>query len=236
MNFGKVIGHRGASAYAPENTMAAFKMAKDLGAEWVECDARLTRDGEVVVFHDHHLKRMTDNQHKGWIRWKKYAHLANIDFGDGENLVLLRDLLKTLNKIKLSINIEIKPCFGRVRETTEKVMAIVHEQLRENIDILISSFSWKSLKIVRKLDKDIPIGLIFDRWNPNWRARAKKLSCVSLHCSQKILTHKRIQKIKNAGHIVLAYTVNNEKEAQKLIEMGVDAVFSDYPDLLSRLL
>ncbi len=112
INFGKVIAHRGASAYAPENTKAAFIKAKELGAQWIECDAKLTWDNEIVIFHDSRLKRLTGTF--GWIRWTKYADLAQLDIGRGEQIMRLEELLDLCEEIGLSINIEIKADWGNV--------------------------------------------------------------------------------------------------------------------------
>lgn len=230
IDFGKVIAHRGASAYEPENTLAAFKKAKELGAQWMECDVRLTRDGKVIVFHDNRLNRMTNSA--GWIRWKKHSTLQKLKIGLNERIVHLEELLDFLEEIGLSVNIEIKKDFGRVRKTVKKVMEILHQKPRKNISLLISSFSERSLHEVRKRDKTIHLGLLMEKWNPRWQSLADQLNCVSIHCSKNILTTERILEIKKTGRQVLVFTINNHKEVQQHYHMGVDAVFSDYPDLL----
>lgn len=231
ITFGRVIAHRGASAHAPENTLAAFRKAKELGAQWVECDVRLTRDGEAVIFHDSRLHRTTNG--KGWVRWKRYADLMSLDAGEGERIIRLEELLDCLDSLALSLHLEIKPSFGRVHHTTRKVMHILNQYELKNTEICISSFSPKSLHTVRALHSFIHLGLSMDRWRKNWQKVADQLSCVSVHCSKKILTPDRVLEIKNTGRQVLAYTVNDRAEAEKLYQMGVDTVFSDYSNLLS---
>lgn len=231
-NFKKIIAHRGASAYAPENTLAAFRKAKALGAQWIECDARLTLDGEIVIFHDDHLNRTTNGI--GWVRFKTYAALSQLDAGAGESIIRLETLLDVLDDIDLSINLEIKPSWGKVRQITEKVLAIWHKKPRKNVQMLMSSFSVPTLKIIKECDPLMPIGWNIDRWPTSWQKTADDLACVSIHCSKKIVNSERVSTIKNTGRQVLAYTVNDRVQAEKLFEMGVDAVFSDYPDLLLK--
>lgn len=228
----RVIAHRGASAYAPENTLMAFHKAKELGAEWIECDVQLTSDGEAVIFHDSRLNRTTNGS--GWLRWKKYADIQHLDAGSGEHIIKLEELLRCLEKLLLSVHLEIKPSFWRSKKTAEKVMYILHQhEPQRTRSIHISSFCWKTLHYVRRLDHSIPIALLMDRWNPQWKKTAEQLSCLSIHCSKDILTPQRILEIKNTGRKVLAYTVNHPHDAENLYQMGVDKIFSDYPNLHS---
>lgn len=232
IHFNQVIAHRGASAYHPENTLVAFRKAKELNAQWIECDVRLTRDGEAIIFHDSRLNRTTNGS--GWVRWKKYKNLLHLDAGSGERIIHLEALLDFLESASLSVHLEIKPDFGRAAHTAKKVMKILQQRTCKNVSIVISSFSKKSLKVVRKLDSSVSMGMAMDRWSRSWKFHADKLSCTSVHCSKDILTQERIHEIKNTGRLVLAYTVNDHAEAEALHQMGVDAVFSDYPDLLIK--
>ncbi len=230
-DFGKVIAHRGASAYAPENTLAAFRKAKKLGAKWVECDVQLTKDGKAVIFHDSRLSRTTDGS--GWLKRKNYESLAMLDAGEGEKIPTLEELLVCVNELSLSLHLEIKPSFGRVRQTTETVINILNQASLKNTELCISSFSRRMLHSIHNLNPDISLGMGMDRWNPFWKKSAERLSCISIHCAKNILTPQRVLEIKNTGRQVLAYTVNNPEDAEALYAMGVSAVFSDHPDLLS---
>jgi glycerophosphoryl diester phosphodiesterase len=231
IHFGKVIAHRGASAYAPENTLAAFRKAKELGAAWIECDVQLTKDSEAVIFHDNRLNRTTNGS--GKLKWKTYDALSTLDAGNGEKIPTLQETLECLNHLSLSLHLEIKPSFGRVRKTTETVMNILNQMPLKNGELCISSFSPSMLYAIRALNPNVPLGMALDRWNPFWKRNADRLSCISIHCSKDILTPKRIMDIKNTGRQVLAYTVNTREEAEALYQMGVSAVFSNHPDLLT---
>ena len=224
-----VIAHRGASAFAPENTLAAFRKAKELGAKWVECDVQLTKDGKAIIFHDSRLNRTTNGF--GWVKRKTYTYLSTLDAGKGETIPTLEATLGCLDALSLNLHLEIKPAFSRIRQTSQTVMDILHNTPLKNTKIWVSSFSPHMLYAVRKLDATIPIGLALDHWNPFWKKHAERLSCVSIHCAKRLLTPKRIAAIKNTGRQVLAFTVNNREEAENLYQMGVDAVFSDYPNL-----
>lgn len=232
--FGQIIAHRGASAYAPENTLMAFKHAKMLGAQWIECDVRLTRDGEAVIFHDSRLHRTTNGS--GWVRWKKYADLVQLDAGLGERIVCLKPFLNFLYANNLSLNLEIKPDLGRVSQIVNTVMCILTQHLEKypEHDVLISSFNTKSLRMVRALNQTIPIGLLMHEWDSHWQVIADRLACFSVHCSKQSITAERILAIHDTGRQVLVYTANDRVEAEKLLHLGVDALFSDYPDLLTK--
>jgi len=232
-----IVAHRGASAYAPENTLAAFEKARAMGAQWMECDAKLSLDGEVILFHDSRLNRTTNG--KGWVRSKNYHQLLLLDAGSwfsplykDEKIPLLKDVLAYCNKVLLNMVIEIKPGCLQAKSTAKAVMKIIQSISPLNIQIFLSSFDRDALKQVRLLDKKIPLAMTIHQWNSNWKLLAEALDCSSVHCSERALTKERIEAIKQTGRSVFTYTVNNAHRAETLFEWGVDAIFSDYPDLL----
>ena len=118
----RVIGHRGAAAVAPENTLASLRRAKELGAGWVEFDVKLTRDGAAVLIHDERLERTTDG--RGEVARTTLAELRKLDAGAwfdpafaGERVPTLGDALALCGELGLGINVEVKPCPGREAET-----------------------------------------------------------------------------------------------------------------------
>ena len=120
----KVIGHRGAKAYAPENTLPSIETAADLGVEWVELDVKLTKDNVPIIFHDEGLDRTTSGT--GLVAQTNYEDLRDLDagswFGDSFSSVripTLEEAVDILLKHNLGLNLEIKPCPGREKETAE---------------------------------------------------------------------------------------------------------------------
>ena len=236
----RVIGHRGAAAVAPENTLAGIRAAADAGAAWVEFDVRNTADDVCVLLHDDTLNRTTGDRRK--IAKVTAAELAGLDAGRwfspkfaGERLPTLDQAIGELGRLGLGANIEIKPDPRRA----DRVAASVIQALRENpaagdVPVLISSLDERMLEAVRRLDQDVPIGLLLRRRRRNWRSIADGLGCATLHCRQSWLGPRDVDRYVEAGFAVAVFTVNDRAQADALFQMGVSAVFTDCPaDLLS---
>lgn len=236
-----VIGHRGASGYAPENTKASFRKAKEFGATWVEFDAKLSKDGQAIVFHDDDLRRTT--AHSGKVDDYDYHYLSKLDAGSWfsprfhqETISSLESIVGLLGELHLFANIEIKPCPGTAEETTTTILATIQSCWPESLPFpLISSFDWSCLELIRAMHPDFNLGLLMHEWHPDWLEKAKGLESASIHVYHRILTPARIEMLLAENFHILAYTVNDPVRAKYLLSMGVDAVFSDYPDLLSMV-
>lgn len=237
MNFEKIIGHRGACGYAPENTLASLYKAKELGAKWVEFDVQLTADDEPIIFHDHHLERTTNGV--GLVDQQFLSELLHLDAGGwfhrefaNEQIPTLSMWLETVLDLGLSINLELKPAAGREYETVKAVLNVLQAMWPKNAPPpLLSSFDMKSLLLLKEFNSPYPVGMLMDTWHANWLATAKTLDhCVSINVNEKILTAKRVAAIKQAGYAVLSYTVNNKRRANTLFSWGVDGIFTDFID------
>ncbi|KGP62597.1 glycerophosphodiester phosphodiesterase [Legionella norrlandica] len=238
MSLEKIIGHRGASGYAPENTIAAFNKALSLGCRWIEFDVMCSLDGEPFIIHDENLKRTTNG--KGEVGLVEAAYLNTLDAGSwfskeyqGEKIPHFTEVLKWLSSSKVQANIEIKPYPGTAEKTTVAVLSHIHRYWPQNKELpLLSCFDWDALVLCRSIAPEIPLGLLLHEWDEHWLQKAKQLECYSIHFNRKILTADRVKAVKEQGYTVCAYTVNRKRLAKKLFNWGVDAVFSDYPDLL----
>jgi glycerophosphoryl diester phosphodiesterase len=238
-----VIGHRGACGYAPENTLVSFKKAASLGAQWVEFDVKLSHDGELVVFHDDVLDRTTNGT--GLLEKYSYQELAQLDAGSwfdpifrGEKIPTLANVITCLEQHGLQANIEIKPNKDQEEETAIKTVNFLNEHWPAKLALpLISSFSFKSLVLVHEMNMrsqkpSFPIGLLLDHWDNNWMSVALVLRCASIHCKESIITKERAKQVKDEGYKLLVYTINQLVRARELWSLGVDSVFSDFPDRL----
>ncbi|MCX7115849.1 MAG: glycerophosphodiester phosphodiesterase [Gammaproteobacteria bacterium] len=233
-----VIAHRGASAYAPENTIAAFDLALACGCQWVEFDVVLSQDKEPFVFHDASLSRTTNGH--GLIADVDSVYLNSLDAGNwfskqfcGEKIPHFRDVLKWLIFANMYANIEIKPAPNQSEATAVVVLAQLQRYWPADYPLpLVSSFDIEALTVCRSLAPELPLGLLIDAWDGSWQKEAELLACTSIHACHRILTAERVKEMKDAGFAVLSYTVNRKGLAQKLLSWGVSAVFSDYPDLL----
>lgn len=233
----QIICHRGASAFAPENTLAAFTKAVEMGATFIECDAQMSEDGKIFVFHDAMLRHKTNGQ--GRIIENHSSILQQLDAGSwfssrfiGEPLLTLEHALQFALKHNVRLNIELKSS-----ETQGDALAVqtLSEINRiwpiDRVLPLVSSFNDDLLFTCRQLAPEMPLGYLMDRWSETWKAIDSKVCLSSIHCHYRILNKQRVASIKDHVASVYAYTVNQEKLVHKLSHLGVDGVFTDYPDL-----
>jgi len=237
-----IIAHRGANHLAPENTLAAFLKASELGFTWVEFDVMLSKDAEVVVIHDEELSRTTNGV--GAVIDYPLSYLETLDAGSWfdsrfsySRISTLQTVLSFLYQHKLSANIEIKGLQGCNELVVEKVFAILNKHTQHFMSPpLISSFSLPVLQLARQKSADIMLGFLMDEWMLDWETQCDQLQCVAVNMNHQILNRERAEAIKVTGRQLLAYTVNDLSRAQQLYSWGVDAVFSDclLPEQLSK--
>ena len=233
-----VIGHRGAAAYAPENTLEGIREAARRGVRWVEFDAKLTADGVVVLMHDDTLDRTTDG--RGPVARANYADLSGLDAGAwfgakwrGARIPTLAAVLALLVELDMGANVEIKPCPARDRETADAVVGVIRDGWpKARPWPLLSSFSRDSLAAARDRGPDMPRGLLVWEDPPDWAAAAQRLGCVTVHWSEEHLTPGRAAEIRRSGYGLAAYTVNDQQRADGLRAWGVQCLFSDRPDAI----
>ncbi|EIJ42601.1 glycerophosphoryl diester phosphodiesterase [Beggiatoa alba B18LD] len=232
-----VIAHRGASANAPENTLSAFRLAAARGAKWVELDVMLSACQTPIVFHDDTLERCSNGV--GNVADYAYMQLRRLDAGSwfapefvGEHIPSLAETLALLKQLNMGLNLEIKPRQGLEQATTQAIINILKKTDLNHLPLLVSSFSPFCLELMRLQLPHVPRGLLVDMLPNSWQTQLKSLDCVSLHCDYHYLKAHQAKAIKTAGYMLLTYTVNQREKAQELFSWGVDAVFSDKPDLV----
>lgn len=228
----QVIGHRGAAASAPENTLAGFRRARALGCRWVEFDVRLAADGGLAVIHDATLWRTTHVE--GRVKDFTLAQLAAFDAGDGAGVPALAQVFDLLAGLGLGANVEIKAENDTEAEVTGGLAAVACAQARHRLglDLLISSFSSAALAASRGAAPDVPRALLRGAPGRDWRALASALGCVGLHVAAGHANRALAAAVHGAGMIFMAYTVNDPAQARALVAQGVDGLFSDRPDVI----
>jgi glycerophosphoryl diester phosphodiesterase len=239
LDFPRVIGHRGAVASAPENTLAGLRRAAALGVRWVEFDVRLTFDGSCVLLHDETVERTTNGA--GRACDLTLAELQRLDAGSwfdptfaGERIPTLEEAIAVLAELGLGANIELKPSPGQEAETARTALAIVRERWPEHLPVpLVSSFQEASLAAAREAMPEAPRGLLVGAAPADWRQRAEDLDCATIHGDHRKLEPGTVRAMAQAGYPVLAYTVNEAARAATLFEWGVAAVFSDSPERIA---
>lgn len=234
-NLGRIIGHRGVAALAPENTIESFAMAHYYGLKSVEFDVILSADGQAFVFHDERLERTSNG--RGAVGLVSTDYLKSLDAGSWfsaefkhAKIPTLRETLVWLRKHKMSANIEIKPFPGFTSETVNVVLRELDEIWPSSQALpLISSFEGDALRLCRKLHPQLPLGYLLDKWHPDEIDFAQSLNCMSMNLNYRIAKRERIQTLKQLGFRVYVYTVNNQFLISRYFSLGVDGIFSDYP-------
>ena len=231
------IGHRGASGYCPENTMASYYKAIEMGVDVLEVDIHLSKDGELMVHHDPTLERTTNG--KGNLRDYTAAELRELDAGSwfhpdfkNEKIPLLREVLERFSSYEIGLLIEIKhPSLypGIERKLAQELLK---RPLNSNIEnkIMVHSFDMKSMRTFHELLPHIPVGVLLNR-----RVSDQKLKEISEFASfanpkQTLLNPNLKTRIQSHGMKVFTWTVNNKKQMQSLKKMKLDGIISDFPD------
>lgn len=235
----QIIAHRGASAYAPENTMAAFEKALSLGCRFVEFDVMCNAEGEPFIFHDDKLKRTSNG--RGIFSEASSTYIESLDAGKwfsrkfkGEKIPHLKEVIQWLSFSDVQANIEIKPCGNTVQQTSIATLSHLNRYWPQNKPLpLISSFEWEALTLCHSISPEMPLGLLVEQWDDKYFDKAKQIKAFSIHIDRRHLKAELAAAIKEQGFKLFVYTVNRKRQARKLFAWGVDAVFSDYPDLLS---
>lgn len=223
------FAHRGASGHEPENTLSAIMKAIELGADWVEVDVYAV-EGEVIVIHDERLERTTNGM--GYVREKPLAYLRSLDAGKGERIPTLREVLECIDR-RAGINIELKG-----PHTAYPVVSLINEYIDSHgwsyDQVLVSSFSRRQLVEVKKKDPRIRLGVIVDGIRRRYSRFARTYNLYSVHPHIELVNVKFIQRAREIGLKIFVFTVNTSEEIERFERMGVDGIFTDFPDLLTK--
>ncbi len=232
----RVIGHRGAAALAPENTLAAFRRAAVAGARWVEFDVRCTADGVPVVFHDATLGRTTDG--RGRLDRTPLAALRRLDAGAwfgpeyaGEPVPTLEEALGLLAALGLGANIEVKADGDADAAATAQASVAAARRVwpADAPAPLLSSYSPAALAAAAAAAPAWPRGLVRRRLSRDDLAAVQELGCRSLHLDHRRLNGVQVGAVRAAGLVPVAWTVNDADRAGRLWRWGVAAVITDDP-------
>lgn len=237
----RIIGHRGACGYAPENTLESIRTAADMGVEWVELDVKLTKDQIPIIFHDETLERTTNGS--GLVAQTLYEDIRQMEAGSwfadsfaGIKIPTLEEACEVLIDLNLGLNLEIKPCPGREKETTEVALDALSRVWDDHECLLISSFQHVSLETARDIAGDWARGLLMDDWIENWKDLASYLDVTTVNINGNECSREQIRAIGDMEYPILAYTINDPQRARQLQAWGVKSVFTDFPDTIAESL
>jgi len=235
-----IIAHRGDSAHAPENTLAAFHLAIANRADAIEFDVKLSADGEVIVLHDQTVDRTTNGH--GDVRNLSLAALRDLDAGArfdaryrGERIPTLEEVFEAVGR-RIHMNIELTNYATPNDALVEKVVALVKKHQPQEW-VLFSSFLPRNLRRAQELLPEIPRGQLAWRGWVGWPARTFGWrGHFALHPYQTDVNKNLVSRLHHAGKRIFVWTVNQETEMQRLLHLGVDGIFTDDPALLRRVI
>ncbi len=233
----QLIGHRGLAACSPENTLAGIKYAADKGLKWIELDVKLSRDSIPLLCHDDTVNRTTNG--KGNVSAMDYQTLSSLDAGGwfspkhaGETIPTLRQTLELCLKLKLSVNLELKPDSSiqplEIKPFVETILGII-KPYRLTVPMLISSFNKKILQCVRAVSADFSLGFLIEHDDNEQTISAfeNEIGFYSIHLSDRQCSNSMINKMASLDPKILVYTVNSKSRALKLWGAAIDGIFTD---------
>jgi glycerophosphoryl diester phosphodiesterase len=233
----RVIGHRGAPKFAPENTLAGLRMAARYGARWVEFDVRLTGCGQLALMHDAELHRTTDGS--GPVIAYPLQSLVQLDAGSwfaaafsSEHVSGMSEALELCTELGMSVHVEAKSDESHAAATAQAVARVL--EAVPHRDVVVSSLVPGVLVEAARLLPEVPRALGLEEPCDDWAERALALGCSAVHMDHEFLDDARLSEIaeRRGDLIVRAYTVNLPDRAEELYARGIDAVFTDDPGRL----
>ncbi|MDG1571827.1 glycerophosphodiester phosphodiesterase family protein [Robiginitalea sp. M366] len=221
-----IIGHRGAKGYVTENTVASVAHALDLGVDMIEIDVFRLRSGEIVVFHDDEVDRLTNGS--GPVEEYTYEGLQQLSLEGGHTIPSLQQVLDAMAH-RVPLNIELKGP-GTAAPVYDITREYISRQGWAPEQFIISSFNWDELRAYRRQDPEARIAVLTEGDPLEALEVAAELNAEAVNPSARAVTPDAVTRLHKAGYKVYVWTVNDPDVFRDLRAMGVDGIFSDYPD------
>ncbi len=235
IKFPIIFAHRGANQLAPENTLAAFQLAHDLGAQAFEFDVQLSKDLVPVVIHDETLERTTDGA--GFVADKTFTQLKKLDAGSWfaneyshETIPSFAEVLKRLIPWGAYLNVELKENQIGAKALVDQTLEVLRQLHCPKDQVFLSSFSEEMMRLLVQKKQEYPLAWLVDEVNPKAYTFAKDWRCMSIHPNVEILQLPNstfIKEMKENGLKIFSYTVNDPETAKALVAQGLDGFFTD---------
>jgi glycerophosphoryl diester phosphodiesterase len=222
------FAHRGASGHEPENTLLAVEKAIALGADWVEVDVYAV-DGELIVIHDERLERTTNGA--GYVMEKTFQYLRSLDAGKEQRIPTLQELFDLVDR-KIGVNVELKG-----PDTAALTVSLIDRYIKgrgwDNDQFIVSSFNQRELGKLQRLMPQIRVGVILGGMHRRYSQFARKHAVYSVHPRMDLVTAGFVERAHRRGLKVFVYTVNDPGDMMRLETMGVDGIFTDFPERIT---
>jgi len=223
------FAHRGASGHEPENTLSAVEKAIDLGADWIEVDVYAV-ERELIVIHDERLDRTTNGT--GLVMDTTLEYLRSLDAGKGQRVPTLREVFDCVDR-RAGINVELKGS-----ETAGLVVSLINEYVTAwkwcSDQFIVSSFHRRELGKVKKLDPDIRIGIVIGGFHRPYKKFVTQFITYSVHPRIDFVNADFVRSAHERGLKVFVYTVNHPEDIARMAAVGVDGIFTDFPERVVR--
>lgn len=234
------FAHRGASGYCPENTMAAFRKSIELGANAIETDVQMTKDGQLVLIHDESLLRTTGSTKL--VKDVMLEELRQLDAGSWFDPIFKHEYVPTLNELyelvkplDMLVNVELKNSTIPYLGLEEAVVQLTrHYGMSERV--IISSFNHYSLVLCKQLAPEIRTGILYMEGLYEPWAYAARIGASALHPYHRAVKPEWVAQAAQQGVHYHPFTVNEPEHMRALLDMGVSGIITDYPDILGGLL
>ena len=215
-----------------ENTIESVKKAIELNVDGIEIDVFKSKTGELVVYHDPFLSRLSNSN--AFIEQISLDSIKKVELIGGFSIPTLEEIVDIIPE-KIFLNIELK---GKdtANETNKIIINYLNKYNLPSSKFIISSFIWDELKKIRSINKDVPIAILVDSLHKIDDAikLAKQINAVALNPNNKFITRGIVNKIQSNNIKVYPYTINNPKNIKRMRSMGVDAIITDYPERIKR--
>ncbi|MEC7173697.1 MAG: glycerophosphodiester phosphodiesterase family protein [Bacteroidota bacterium] len=227
-----IIGHRGAKGHIAENTLPSIEKALELGVDGIEIDVFLCKSGELIVFHDKKLDRLTNTQ--GYIENLDYDSIKKIRVKGKYKIPTLNQVIELIEG-NAFLNIELKGS-GTAGPTHKLLTSFIEQKKWMANQFIISSFNWEELEIFYKLNQKIPIAILTGSYPLDAINIAKRLKALAINPNFKTLNLKNVKKIQKEGFKVFPYTINNMKDIEEMLNLEVDGIITDFPERVKKVL
>lgn len=218
-----IIGHRGAMAVAPENTLESIGRALDAGVDMVEVDIALCRSGEVILLHDDRLDRTTDGS--GYVADWSFEDLRKLDAGSGQMIPTLTEVIDLVDR-RCPLNVEIKGR-GSAREVSRILETYIRSGQRSEEDFIVSSFDHRELRHFHSLYPEIRISPIVSCHPLSFTQIIGDLPVWSLNMKREFVSREIVEEAHRWGARLLVFTINKPEELERMRDIGVDGVFTN---------
>ena len=231
-----LTGHRGIPSQAPENTLSGFRLARTMGATWIETDVQLTADLIPVIIHDQKVNRTTNG--KGVVSDMTAEQISRLDAGSwftkeyaGEKIPTLQQTLELCIELNLSLNLELKLHYGNsVEELIKQVVRVIKSANFPLDKLVLSSFSREAVELCHHHFPEARRGFITEDKKLDIKPLIESCDLYSVHLNHRIVTPELINQLKGNGVVVAIWTMNDTARAEYFFNMGVDNIMSDIVD------